>query len=65
MKIQPETAEKIVTLLENLTLENTGWRRKLSRWLISAEPLRHDAADILQEIRESQPDAEIEPRCSR
>lgn len=65
LQIDLITRERIVTLLENLVMEEVGWRRWFKRWVINAEPLRNDAADILQRIREQQPDAEIEPRCSR
>jgi hypothetical protein len=32
-----------------MSLENTGWRRWLRRWLISSEPLRNDAGYLLSE----------------
>ena len=59
------TRDMIIILLENLVREEVGWRRLFKRWVINAEPLRNDAATILQRIREQQPGAEIEPRCSR
>ncbi len=49
--IDPKTALCVVTLLENLTKENKGWRRWLSRWTISHEPLRNDAKNILELIK--------------
>lgn len=51
MKIDPKTAESVMILLRNLTLENKGWRRWFSRWTISDEPLRNDAAGILALIQ--------------
>jgi hypothetical protein len=50
MNIEPQTADRVVSLLRNLSLENTGWRRFFCRWLISAEPLRGDAAHLLETI---------------
>ena len=41
----------MITLLENMTKENRGWRRFFSRWQISHEPLRADAANILAFLR--------------
>ena len=51
MNIDPKTAVSVVTLLENLTKENQGWRRWLNRWTISDEPLRNDAKWLLEHIR--------------
>ena len=39
--------DAVVTLLENLTKENKGWRRFFRRWAISDEPLRNDAATLV------------------
>lgn len=41
------TINSLFTLLENLTAENTGMRRMVSRWAINAEPLRADAVVLL------------------
>lgn len=40
----------VPTLLENLTRENTGFLRVFRRWQISDEPLRNDAAAVLDAI---------------
>lgn len=39
-----------LAILHNMSLERTGWRKFFSRWLISDEPLRNDAARLLREI---------------
>lgn len=44
--------ERAETILSNMALENTGfWASMFSRWAISDEPLRNDAANALPEIR--------------
>ena len=43
------TSEMLV-VLHNLALERIGWRRYFSRWYISDEPLRNDAARILRAV---------------
>ena len=48
--IPPVSEQKVssmLTILHHLALERTGWRRYFSRWYISDEPLRHDAARLL------------------
>ncbi len=45
------TINAIFMLLDNLTLEQTGWRRILNRWAISAEPLRSDAVVLLSRCK--------------
>ena len=45
---------RLMLLLENLTLENTGWWRFFRRWQISDEPLRNDAKNILEQLKELQ-----------
>ena len=50
MKLDNLTAQILIILLENLTKEQTGWRRFFSRWAISDEPLRNDAAYLLDRI---------------
>jgi hypothetical protein len=46
--------QRCKTLCENLTLENKGFFRRLfSRWRISDEPLRGDAASILEDIHKA------------
>lgn len=47
MKLDYLTEHKLMLLLENLTKEKTGWQRFFSRWAISDEPLRNDAAHLL------------------
>ena len=38
-------------ILRNMTRERTGWRRYVfGRWLISDEPLRVDAANLLRRV---------------
>lgn len=46
--------DMVITLLENMTKENTGWRRFFSRWQINHEPLRADAGNILAFLRRIQ-----------
>lgn len=42
--------DRIKTVLENLSLENKGWKRFFKRWKISDEPLRNDARELLKHI---------------
>lgn len=43
--------ERAEVILNNMALENTGfWASIFSRWAISDEPLRNDAAAALPEI---------------
>lgn len=40
------------TILHNLALERTGWRRYVfGRWYIAAEPLRNDAGRLLRQYK--------------
>lgn len=43
--------ERAENILNNMTLENTGWMSFFMRWAVSDEPLRADAAAALPEIR--------------
>ena len=45
------TVNSIFLLLENLTKEETGLRKILGRYAISAEPLRADAAVLLSRCK--------------
>jgi hypothetical protein len=53
-----EMLNRALAILHNMAIERTGWRRFLSRWYISAEPLRNDAANFVRYAgyRESLPD---------
>lgn len=42
-------ARRAEHILHNMALERTGWARFFSRWFISHEPLRNDAANLLRE----------------
>ena len=42
--------ERAITILHNMALERRGWRHFFSRWYISDEPLRNDAARFLKEL---------------
>ena len=42
-------AERAAHILHNMSLERTGWRSFFSRWHISHEPCRNDAANLLRE----------------
>lgn len=55
MKISQSTAECLVSLLENLSKENSGLLKCFNRWAISDEPLRSDAALVLDLIRKENP----------
>ena len=48
--IQEDDHHSILSLLNHLTQENTGWKRFFKRWKISDEPLRHDARNLLERI---------------
>jgi hypothetical protein len=54
MTIDPITAERVITLLENLTIEHTGWKRFFVRYRISDIPLRSDAKNILDFLRQNE-----------
>ena len=42
--------ERALAILHRFSLERTGWRRWLfGRWYYSAEPLRHDAGNLVNE----------------
>lgn len=41
---------RAIGILENMALENTGWKALFRRWYISDEPLRNDAANLLREM---------------
>jgi hypothetical protein len=45
-----EQKQRVLWLLHRMSLERTGWRGVLCRWYYSAEPLRNDAARLLDEI---------------
>lgn len=51
--------DRVKNLLENLATEQTGWRRFLSRWKVSHEPLRNDAANMLKELYRAEVRKEI------
>ena len=51
--------DRVKNLLENLATEQTGWRRFLSRWKISQEPLRADSESLLKEILRAESRREI------
>ena len=42
-------ARRAELILHNMALERTGRGRWFRRWLISHEPLRNDAANLLRE----------------
>jgi len=48
--VTPEQQNRALTILHNMALERTGWRGFFSRWCISDEPLRNDAANLIREI---------------
>jgi outer membrane phospholipase A len=41
---------RMVTLLERMATERTGWRGFFSRWYYSHEALRNDAANLLRDM---------------
>lgn len=41
---------RAIGILQNMALENTGWKAFFRRWYISDEPLRHDAANLLRHM---------------
>lgn len=41
---------RALNILSNMTLENKGWKKLFRRWYISDEPLRHDAARLLNDV---------------
>lgn len=43
-----EFIEHASIILHNMALENIGWRSFFRRWVISHEPLRNDAANLLR-----------------
>jgi hypothetical protein len=51
MQLSPEISKKLFKLLDNLTQENTGWKRFFCRWAIGADPLRDDAKELLKFLR--------------
>jgi hypothetical protein len=42
--------QRALSILHNMAVERSGWRPVLSRWWISDEPLRNDAANLIREI---------------
>ena len=44
-----EFSRRASVILHNMALERRGWRGFFSRWCISDEPLRNDAANLLRE----------------
>jgi hypothetical protein len=54
-RISDEHERRMLWLLDKMSLERTGWRGFLRRWYYSAEPLRHDAARLLDEIGSEYP----------
>jgi len=50
MMYDRQFADRAAAILHSLSLEHRGfWRQLFSRWHISDEPLRHDAANLLRE----------------
>ena len=41
--------DRALGILHRMATERTGWRRFLSRWYYSDEPLRNDAANLVRE----------------
>lgn len=41
---------RALSILYYMALERKGWWRFFSRWWISDEPLRNDAAELLRDI---------------
>lgn len=48
--MNPQQQLRALTILNNLALENKGWKALWRRWYISDEPLRHDASRLLKDI---------------
>lgn len=49
-KREEEIKRRMIHILAEMTLEQTGWRSIFRRWRFHHEPLRHDAANLLAEI---------------
>ena len=49
-RFEDHHVERAIGILQNMALENTGWKAFFRRWFISDEPLRHDAANLLREM---------------
>lgn len=47
--------DRALSILHRMATEQTGWRRFLSRWYYSDEPLRNDAANLVREARFGMP----------
>jgi hypothetical protein len=43
--------DRALAILHRMATENTGWRSFFRRWYYSDEPLRNDAANLLNELR--------------
>lgn len=56
MIINHNMTDRVLVLLRHLTKERKGWKRFFSRWAISDEPLRHDAANLINMIRTYDPE---------
>ena len=47
---EKEFANRAAIILHHMSLERKGWKSFFRRWHISDEPLRNDAANLLQEF---------------